>query len=241
VLYYTDERADPYLLNVCRRQLRRAAGDLPIYCVSLTPVDFGDVRIVLPLERSQLTMFKQQLAGLEAMDQSIENVWFAENDCLYCPEHFRDMTPESASCFYYNKSNWRVDYETGRALFYLAFAVSGLVAHRELLLEHYRKRVARVEAAGRYERCIGYEPGCHKPPRGIDNYPALSLRSDVPYIDIRHGKNLSRTRWDQSEFRDKNTCLGWTPSDRVPGWGITEGRMADFLRDVDAQQSERVA
>lgn len=241
VLYYTDSKLDPYLSGVVQRQLRRACGDRPIYCVSLQPVDFGDERIVLSLDRSNLTMFKQQLAGLEAMDKSIQTVYFCEHDCLMPTEHF-ELNNESNSCYFYNTNNWRTDYDTGRTLYYVAFAVSGLIAHRELLIEHYRKRVARVIAAGRYERCIGYEPGCHKPPRGIDNYPALSLRSDVPYIDIRHGKNLSKTRWAVSEFRDKNTCLGWTESDSVPGWpGKTLGRMADFLRDVDAQQIERVA
>ena len=56
--------------------------------------------------------------------------------------------------------------------------------------------------------------------------------SKFPNIDIRHGHNLTQSRWTQEEFRDKSTCLGWTMADEVPGWGVTKGRFGDILNKI---------
>jgi hypothetical protein len=79
---------------------------------------------------------------------------------------------------------------------------------------------------------IGYEPGAHKTPRGIDDYSREMWMSAYPNIDIRHKRTLTANRWTKEEFRDKKTCLGWTMADEVPGWGITKDRMDSFLSDV---------
>jgi len=56
--------------------------------------------------------------------------------------------------------------------------------------------------------------------------------SEQPNIDIRHGCNLTKSRWSPSEFRDKTTCEGWKESGLVEGWGITQGRFAAFLAEI---------
>ena len=99
------------------------------------------------------------------------------------------------------------------------------------LIEHYRKRVAKVEAQG-YDRNMGYEPGCHRPPRGVDSYRAERWMSAHPNIDIRHGGNFTKSRWSQDQFRNKNSCQGWKMADEVPGWGVTKGRFDDFLKEI---------
>jgi hypothetical protein len=195
--------------------------------VTLKPMDFGR-NIVLPLERGRLTMFKQILAGLEALDTDI--AFLCEHDCLYSKDHF-EFTPPSKETYFYNQHTWRVDAKTGQALFYYCKQVSGLCAYRDLLVEHYRKRVERVEREG-YDHKMGYEPGCHTPPRGIDSYPAEVWWSERPNVDIRHRHNLTASRWTQSEFRDQRTCRGWTMADAVPGWGVTKGRFPEFLAEI---------
>lgn len=230
VVYYTDSRLDPMIKTACQRQLRRACDGMPIAAVSLQPEDFGDYRIVLPLERGILTMFTQILAGLETLEMC-EYVYFAEHDLLYHGQHFQ-FSPELQHAYYYNVATWKVNAETGHALFYRCKQTSGLCANRRLLIDHYKARIARVETKGRYERNMGFEPGCHGLPKGVDNYPALEWRADVPNIDIRHTTNLTPNRWSRDQFRNQNSCTEWTESDRVPGWGRTEGRFADFLREV---------
>jgi glycosyltransferase involved in cell wall biosynthesis len=230
VLYYSDSRLEAALRDACQRQLRRATEGLPIVAVTLQPSEFGDVRLCMDAAPSYLTMFQQILAGLEACDADI--VYFCEHDCLYPPEHFL-FTPPQKTLDYYNRNWWKVDAETGRALRYDANQTSGLCAYRLLLVEQYRTRVARVQAEGRYARSMGFEPGTKTLSRGgFDDVGHDTWFADRPLIDIRHGANLTPSRWSQDQFRNKRSCLGWTEADAVPGWGQTRGRFAAWLDEV---------
>lgn len=226
IVYYTDNRLDPKIMSRVQKQLLKSG--LPIVSVSLRPIDFG-VNIHLPLERGHLTMFRQILAGLEAIDADV--VFLAEHDVLYHPSHF-DFDPPRKDVYYYNENTWKVDAATGRALFYYCKQTSQLCADRDLLIQHYRERVRRVEEFGRYERKMGFEPGTHSPPNGVDHYKAESFWSECPNVDIRHDRNLTANRWSQEEFRDKRTCRGWTMAEAVPAWGPTQGRFQEFLQGV---------
>jgi hypothetical protein len=222
IVYYTDNRLDDNIMSACQHQLVKSG--LPIYSVSLQPLYFGH-NITLPLERGPLTMFKQILAGLEACDADI--VYLAEHDLLYHPSHF-EFTPERTDLFYYNNNVWKVDAESGRALFHYSNHTSQLCAHRSLLLEHYRERVRRVEAEG-FSRRIGFEPGTTKRKERIDDYWHETWMSPIPNIDIRHRHNLTQSRWRKDQFRNQRYTKGWTESDSVPGWGKTKGRFKEIL------------
>lgn len=227
-VYYTDNLPNPALLAACRRRLRRAF-DGPISAVSINgPVSFeGDSwqNVELDLERGHLTMFKQILAGLEASDADV--VFLTEHDVLYHPSHF-DFTPPRDDTFYYNRNVWKVDMATGRALHYLCDQTSGLCASRQLLLEHYRARVARVEREG-FDRHMGFEPGTRKIRHGgIDDHPSATWMSALPNVDVRHDKNLTASRWKKEQFRNQKYCEGWTEAEEVPGWG----KPAEFLKEI---------
>ena len=86
----------------------------------------------------------------------------------------------------------------------------------------------RVEAGG-YSNRIGYEPGTHNRKERIDDHGCEIWMSDYPNIDLRHGQNLTRTRWNRDEFRNQRYTKGWTEADAVPGWGRTVGRMQEIL------------
>jgi hypothetical protein len=229
LVYYSDGHAAVDILETVRAQLLQAKSDRPLVAVTLAPVDFGDVRIVLPLERGRLTMFRQILAGLEALDTDV--AFLVEHDVLYPAEHFVFSPP--AGAYYYNQNVWRVDAETGRALFYRAYRTAALCADRALLVEHYRKRVARTAARGYFYK-TGYEPGFSKPPIGIDAIEMVSWMSSRPLVDIRHGDTLTSSRWRRSAFRDQTTCEGWRLADSVPSWGHTQGRFTEWLTGVGA-------
>lgn len=174
-------------------------------------------------------MHRQILAGLERSDANV--IYFCESDVLYHPAHF-DFTPPSDDAYYYNLNVWKFRYEDGFSVKVdFCQQVSGCCASRALLLEHYRKRVARIEAEG-FSRQMGYEPGTRKPPRGIDNYEALSWSAAFPNIDIRHGKTLTANRWSPDEFRNQRFAAGWQerqPHEQIEGWG--SGRdILDFIK-----------
>ncbi len=172
-------------------------------------------------------MFKQILIGLELSDAEI--IFFCEHDVLYHPSHF-DFVPPQNDVFYYNENVWKVDANDGKALFYHTTQTSGLCAYRNLLLEHYRKRVDRVEEHG-FSRKMGFEPGTHGRPERVDDYKAESWMASLPNVDIRHENNLTPSRWRQDQFRNRRSCQGWTESKKVPGWGKTKGRFAEFLEE----------
>lgn len=243
IVYYSCCGPGPVILEACRRQLRYATNGHEIVSVTLKPVDFGDVRYVMA-HRSPgiLSMFRQILAGLEL--SSADVVFLCEHDCAYHPSHF-DFVPPSREVFYFNVHTFKLRAEDGHALHYLTKQTSGLCAYRELLVGHYRRRVAKVEQNARdmeargepvkrdgYSRHMGFEPGCHSRPRGVDDYPAESWMSEFPNVDIRHGHNLTPNRWSRDQFRSKRSCLGWTEADEIPGWGKTKGRFDAFLSGI---------
>jgi len=229
IIYYTDNKPDPFILEICQKNLKQLCQGFDIVSCSLQPVSLGK-NIVLPLERGIFTMFKQILAALEASKADI--IYMCEHDMVYHSSHF-EFTPPKKDVYYYNENTWKVDSQSGQALFYYCKQTSGLCAYRNLLLEHYRKRVERMEANnGQYDRNTGFEPGTHSFPRGIDNYKADKFFSELPNIDIRHTTNLTRNRWRQDQFRNLKSCQGWTMADEVPGWGVSKGRFKDFLLQV---------
>jgi hypothetical protein len=194
--------------------------------VTLQAVELG-TNIVLALERGILTMFQQILTGLEALDTDL--AFLVEHDVLYHPSHFT-VTPTDPHTYVYNQHCWKVNATTGQALFYYANQTSGLCADRQLLVNHYRARVQRVAAEG-FSRSMGFEPGTHKAPRGFDDYGHSTWMSEVPNIDIRHGCNLTQSRWRREQFRNQKYCQGWDERDDVPGWGVTKGRFDAFLAE----------
>jgi hypothetical protein len=186
---------------------------------------FGQ-NIVMDAERGYLTMFRQILAGLEALDT--DDAFLAEHDLLYSPSHF-DFAPPTQDRYYYNLNVWKVDADTGRAVTYLTKQTSGLCADRHLLIQHYRERIRRCEAEG-FSRRMGFEPGSHGRKERIDDVSSDVWRSQYPNIDIRHDKNLTASRWSQADFRDQKHCQGWRESDEIPGWGKVSDVLARVLK-----------
>jgi hypothetical protein len=228
IVYYSDCRPDPALLAAVRKRLLQVAGAHEIVSVTLQPVDLGE-NIVLRAERGPLTMFRQILAGLEAARG--DYVFLAEHDVAYSASHFR-YRPSRADLFWYDQNCVKLDATTGRALFYICNQTSMLVADRALLLAHYRARVARVEREG-FTRRMGFEPGTRKVRHGgIDDRGHGTYMAALPSVDIRHGRNLTASRWSQDQFRDKRFCAGWTEMDAIQGYGRTLGRFPEFLQEM---------
>lgn len=249
VIYYSDGRLDEFLNEAVRRQLHRCrsfeTGNAPkdrfqrIVPVVLKPMEnldwlSGDLAIVLPLERGILTMFRQILQGLLVSRADV--VFLCEHDVLYHPSHF-DFTPARRDVFYYNTNVWKVRSTDGHCMrTEFCQQTSGLCASRALMVEHYTNRVARAEREVKWDKNIGFEPGTHHLPRGIDNYTAESWESAFPNIDIRHDKNLTPSRWSPEQFRNKRYIKGWIEADEIPGWGRTGGCFREFLEGVSIGQ-----
>jgi len=227
LVYYTDNRLDEAIMAACQRQIEHCRNGHELVSVSLKPILFGR-NIVLDAERSILTMYRQILAGLEVSTADV--VFLVEHDCLYHKSHF-DFMPPRKDTFFYDGNFYQVDAKTGHALTHVWRSTSGLCAYRDLLLEHYRKRVERVEREG-YNVRIGHEPGTHNRPERIDDHGCESWMAEYPSIDIRHGHNLTPAKWRKEDFRSQRYTEGWQDADEVPGWGVTKGRFTELLQGV---------
>jgi len=209
LLYYTGHRHAEEIEQACRVQLDKARGSLELIAVSLKPIDFGDVNVVIPLEPSKVTMTRQILDGLYLCDPGA--VFLCENDVLYHPSHF-DFEPALGSVFWYNTNVWRVRYADGHAVWTDDLQqTSGLCADRDLLVAHYRGRLALMQGMGFDGH---YEPG----PK-TSKHAALNWQSRWPNLDIRHDGTLTRSKWSPGEFRNPYYARGWSETDDLPGWG----------------------
>lgn len=225
LVYYTDNTLEENLFLTCQKQLNRCMEiwGFPIYSISQKPINFG-INTVMDLDRSILSMFKQILRGIVECKTAV--IFLVEHDVLYHPSHF-DFTPEKENHFYYNRNEWRVSSETGKAVFYEHNDVSQLCAPRDLLLEHYTRVVELAEKEG-YKYSYGFSPPRGLPRRDQSKHYGCFI-SRVPNLDIRHPKAFTRQRMNKSDFRSERSCRGWTESDGVPGWGKTLGRFDEFL------------
>lgn len=229
LVYYTANRCQERIVRTARNLLTKACPDYEIVSVSQYPIDWG-YNIVAPLQnRNASSQLKQMLIGIESSKSDI--IFLVEDDLLYHPNHF-DFTPEDKNVFYYDYNRWSVCSRTGEAITFKTDAISMLCAYRELLLEHYTKRVDLLERRG-FTRRFGFSP-----PRGLHRTERIGLRgrykAKYPCIDIRHENSMTRRRMNLSEFRRKPR--GWKKGDSVPGWGKTLGRFDEFLLEI----SERI-
>lgn len=228
IVYYTDNRCEERILRTVRDQLLTCRENYRIISVSQMPIHFADENIIVEERRSKLTMFKQILIGLEEL--STDAAFLVEHDVIYHPCHF-DFNPPRDDVYYFNKNVWKVDARSGKCLYYLTGRVSQLCANRELLVEHYKKKIDIVEKSG-WNTKIGYEPGNRKVKRGgIDDFGREYISSKYPNIDIRHSNNLSASRFKKSEFR--NEPKEWKESDTIPFWGkMTNGGFDTMLENI---------
>ncbi len=227
IIYYTDLRPNPKILEACQKQLSSASG-LPIVSVSLKPIDFGKNLVLEGRERSYPTMLKQIVMGLEALDTDV--VFFCEHDVLYHPSHF-DFVPPTDYIYYYNINNWRWVIKQDFAITYDGLhSLSGLCCNRKLALKHFTDRLNFVEAKGwdkqrarepRWGRVMGYEPGT-KPRRrgGFTDETFEVWRSEVPNVDIRHKNTFSAPKIKLSDFKHQPKNWRQISVDDIPGWDV---------------------
>lgn len=210
IIYYTDNRLNLKIARTVQKQLRNIANEkgMLIHSSSLKHMSFGDKNTVINEKRGYLAYFKQIVAALES--STSEYVFFCEHDVLYHPSHF-DFTPPTKDKFYYNLNVWRLRYPEDFAVTWEAPQVAELCCSRELALDFYRKRLAEYEAdPEHFDR--KFEPG------GRDNNLKETWWSAEPNIDIRHGDNLTKSKWSINDFRDKSTCINWQEG-KCPEWG----------------------
>jgi hypothetical protein len=205
IIFYTDNQLTLKIASRVQKQLKKIG--LPIISSSLKPMAFGDKNVVIDEPRGYRAYFKQIIEALKT--STAEFVFFCEHDVLYHPSHF-EFTPPTKDKFYYNQNVWRLRYPEDFAVTWDANQVAELVCDRLFALDWYTKKFAEYEAdPEHFDR--RFEPGSRDPNKyGV-------WRSKEPNIDIRHGENLTKSKWSVNDFRDKTTCVNWQEG-KCPEW-----------------------
>jgi hypothetical protein len=227
IIYYTDNSLKEPIFSFVQQTIKNS--NLPIVSTSLKPLNFGN-NIVLNLPPNIVTMIRQIIKALE--ESNTKYVFFCEHDVLYPPSHF-DFTPPKDNIYYYNANVWRWDYPNNRAIRYdRLISLSGLCVNRVFALTHYKERLNKIVAQGfdkdtrkhepEWIRKWGYEPGTKKVKRGgFSDDDFETWESEIPIVDIRHGKNFSPPKVTLNSFKHPPTNWQETTIDKIPGWNLS--------------------
>jgi hypothetical protein len=209
ILYFTDNELTLKVARPVQKRIKQIAQDLNMELVSSSrkPMDMGN-NVVTREPRGYLTMFKQILKGLEAMESDV--VFMAEHDVIYPEAHF-DFIPADKDTFYYDQNWYRLHLSDGFIATWDADQVSGLCAYRETLINHYKERVATFDAENFNRK---FEPG--------SGLKSEAWNAAVPYVDIRTGQNLTGNKRSLDDFRDKSTAKNFRVVEEIPGWSLKE-------------------
>jgi len=113
-------------------------------------------------------MFKQILYGLKR--SKADYIFMAEHDVLYHPSHFEFDPPRDDTyyynnnvynrddTYYYNNNVYKYKLKGRIVVKYDCRWLSQLCANRELLIQHYEKKIKIIEN-GKERKFYGYEPG----------------------------------------------------------------------------------
>lgn len=220
IIYYTDNRLKDAIQKPVQKQLLKSG--INIINVSLQPMDFGH-NIVVGLQPSVITMFKQILIGLNV--SKADYVFFCEHDVLYHLSHFNFIPPKD-NVYYFNVNVWRWKYPDDYFITYDGLiSLSGICASRNLLLNHYTKRLEHIQTKGwedgrdpNWARKIGYEPGKPKRKGGFLDEDVEFWRSEYPNIDIRHRRTITPPKVTLESFKHQPKNWQVTTFDKIPGW-----------------------
>ena len=206
IVYYAHDFLPEHIEEKCRAQLKKAG--LPIISVSLNKkIDFGDIRLNVTGKASAEMMHYQIVCGLNY--RIADTIFLCEHDVLYHPSHF-DFTPPREDTFYFNTNVYK-QWQDGLIVWTDDLQQnSGLCGNRALLLDFFTMRLLQIQREGNNRH---YEPqpryGCR-----VENWQSV-----YPNVDIRHGKNLTRSHRAASEFRNPKYAKGFRVVNSVPGWG----------------------
>ncbi|MFA5696156.1 MAG: hypothetical protein WC917_01685 [Bacilli bacterium] len=154
VLFLTVNKVPEQWAEYHKKILYNAVGDYPIITISKEPMDFGHYNIIQTEPESSSNIYWQMLKGAKLAKTPF--VAIAEDDVLYCQDHFIDFRPPMDT-FAYNMTRWSL-YTFGEPTYSWRHRVGNfsLIAPRELMIEALEERFAKYpKGTGEYTGELG--------------------------------------------------------------------------------------
>jgi hypothetical protein len=122
--------------------LLEAANGTQIITISREPLDWG-INILQDREYGTDNVIWSLLQGAKLA--TTEYIGIAEDDCLYCREHFSHRPKEKNVA--YNYTNWQI--QTWQPIYYLRWrlAMHSMIARRETVINAFEERYLRYPEA----------------------------------------------------------------------------------------------
>jgi len=183
IVYYTDSKLERSLADAVRRNLKEAAGPIPIISVSQKPLEFGKNICVGSKPKTFLSQHEQMLAGVEAAPEG-SIIYLCEHDVFYHSSHFAKI-PRDKGAVYFNQN--RYYWWVGDPCYHKApghRAWSQAVACREYLLAKL-KYMVKTDTGLKVRR--------------------HNWESSRPNIDVRNGQNLTGDGKNKHHMRTGNS------------------------------------
>jgi hypothetical protein len=220
VIYLTASLIPESFAAYQRKVLMEAIGDVPLISVSRIPLDFG-INIIDDGEKCTSNIYKQMLRA--AKIATTKYVIVAEDDTLYCKNHFTFFRPKD-DAFGYNRNRASL-FTWGEPIYHWRNRLSNcsLIAPRDLLIEALEERFKKYPN-GIPEKIVG-ELG-----RGmVDRNLGVTVRnceeaySDTSIIQINH-ENASELLQ-----RNHRKSYGQIKAYDIPFWGKAKDLIKNYF------------
>ncbi len=200
--------------------LVKAVGDYPLICISRVPMSLGE-NVVDDSEIGYINVYRQMLRG--ARLAGTPYVAVAEDDTLYCPEHFSFYRPD-LDTFAYNQNRWAL-FTWGVPTYSMRQRKSNcsLIAPRDLMIAALEERFEKYPDYSMPEQWTG-ELGRARVDKwlGVTVRKSVEVYSETSIVQFNHSLALAERQ------RRRRKSLGQIKAFDIPYWGKAEDLVKQF-------------
>lgn len=226
IIFYTANQIGSYFAANVRKQLVKAAGELPIISVSQQPLDFGQNITMAGMSPSHTNIYRQALIG--AKQAQTQYIALAEDDVLYSSEHFKYRP--SPGKFAYNLGVWGIyTWKPTEFSWKGRRNLNSLICERELFIEAMEERFAQWPRDEEIDLGLWAEPGKYERQLGVTVRESETFWTNPPNIMFSHEKALS--------FRNLGIRkrVGELRATEIPIWGRVEDVMKYYRSENESK------
>jgi len=223
IIYYTANFISEKFAKKLRKQLKIAAGELPIVSISKKPINLG---LNIPDETKERSVINVYKAILKASKEAkTKFVALAEDDTLYSPGHFYTFLPPPDT-FAYNLTRWSIYTWSRPPFFSIKFRriLATLIAPRKLLIDAIEERFAKYPDTSKIPLKWFGEPGrnlCEQK-LGVTQRKVQDFYSYDPVVVFSHPHSFG------FEFQGTHKRANAIRAIELPYWGRAEEVMKNY-------------
>ncbi len=219
VIFLTLNKVPEEWAKYHKQALLDSIGDMPIITISKKPMDWG-LNVIQTEPESSSNIYWQMLKGAKLA--TTPYIAIAEDDVLYCREHFMACRPP-LDTFAYNMNRWSL-YTWGEPIFSYRYRVGNfaLIAPRELTIEALEERFAKHPSGTPPDRTGELGKWRTEKLLGLTHRKMMAYFTVCPIIQFSHDFG---TGGGQQGHKKR---LSFMRAHEIPYWGRAEELVQKF-------------